>query len=433
MSDAQGGVATGSGGNAFAGAAGAASAGGSGSDGSGGTGGSGETGGSGTREPPSFVGYTGNAASKTGVKGRVNIGHEFTVTASGIRVLSLGVWDAGADGLTEAHTVTLFSLPALGLNPGAGAVPVQGGSVSVPAGTVAALDSGFRFADLASQIELEPGKYAVVAYGMNSAGDGYGDGGGVPYTGSGISDGGYSPYELSSALSPAFPNSGDQLGHATASFRASSSLPLFTRIMPLGASITDGLHGTDAGYRGPLYALLNEAHYASQFVGSSIDNVGSLPPDQRHHEGHSGFLIQGVQDNIGKWLGPTGSTADLVLLLVGTNDVYFNSDADLANAGKRMSTLLATICDKDKGLLPKARVIVAQLPPLKDSRLEEREEGYNAMLLQVVADHAKLGEKVSTVDMHSALTLEDLYTDGEHPVDSGYIKMAHVWFKAIVP
>ncbi len=415
-------------GSGGAGGGGPGSAGGAGgiasSGGAAGVGGSG--GGAGS---PVFVAYTSSSASKTTSKGKVNIGQELTVAAGGARVRDLGVWDAGANGLAEAHVVTLFALDKLGLNPGAGATPVPDGSVTVPAGTGAPLEGGFRFAALPKAVDLPAGKYAVIAYGMSDTKDPYGEGGNVPYSGTGMSDGGFSPFQVVDAASPAFPTGGDQKPHASTSLRFTSPEPAFLRILPLGASITDGAHGTDAGYRGPLYALLNAAHYRSQFVGSMSDNPGSLPADQRHHEGHSGYLIRGLQDNLNTWLGPSGSSAGLVLLLVGTNDIVFNSD--LANAGKRMSKLLTTLCDKSTGLLPKARVIVAQLPPLKPADWAMREVLYNAAVVQAVAEHAKLGENVSTVDMHSALTLDDLFTDGEHPVDSGYVKMAHVWFDAI--
>jgi hypothetical protein len=48
----------------------------------------------------------------------------------------------------------------------------------------------------------------------------------------------------------------------------------------------------------------------------------------------------------------------------------------------------------------------------------------------VVAIHQALGENVSLVDMHSAISLSDM-VDKLHPNDSGSSKMAQVWFHAI--
>jgi hypothetical protein len=106
----------------------------------------------------------GSAANNPGL----NIGHKFTVTSTNIQIQSLGVFDYGANGLNQAHTVTLFS------NQTALA------SLTVPAGTNAPLVRYFRYAALPSPLTLQPGTYAVVAYQMNGAtgnSDSYGDAG----------------------------------------------------------------------------------------------------------------------------------------------------------------------------------------------------------------------------------------------------------------
>ncbi len=104
----------------------------------------------------------GGAANNSGL----NIGQSFTVASTNIQVLSLGVYDFGADGLKAAHDVILFS------NQTALA------SVTVPAGTTASLKNGFRYMTLASPLILSAGTYSVVAYQMNGTAnnsDGYGD------------------------------------------------------------------------------------------------------------------------------------------------------------------------------------------------------------------------------------------------------------------
>ena len=98
------------------------------------------------------------------------------------------------------------------------------------------------------------------------------------------------------------------------------------RIMPMGDSITYGSHSAaTAGYRGPLYTLLTEAGYTNfKFVGTATDTPGTLPSDQQHHEGHSGWVIQ---KNNGKGMFeylPTSFSTILgphvILLHLGTND-----------------------------------------------------------------------------------------------------------------
>jgi lysophospholipase L1-like esterase len=213
------------------------------------------------------------------------------------------------------------------------------------------------------------------------------------------------------------------------------------KIMPLGDSITEGV--VAGGYRLPLYNLLTAAGDSVQFVGSQTINPGSLPADQTHHEGHGGYVIagypipagggnrKGITENIGTWLGPTGADPDVILLMIGTNDVYFNPHDHLAaTAPDRLSDLISRISSKTTGLKPNAALIVAQVTPdaLSDASLTR---AYNAGVASVVANHRALGENVSMVNMYSALDPKTDFVDGEHPNAGGCNKMAAVWFDGI--
>jgi PEP-CTERM motif len=161
--------------------------------------------------------YTGLGATAGGATGNLNIGREFSVTGDGITISALGVFDFGSDGLVNSHVVTLFSIGSLGANPPA--TPITGGSVTIPAGTGATLDSGMRFENLAGSIYLPAGDYSVIAYGLNSAGgDPYGDNGGLP-SGGNITHFGFDPYQFTANVSPAFPTGGDGNNHSSASFQ----------------------------------------------------------------------------------------------------------------------------------------------------------------------------------------------------------------------
>jgi lysophospholipase L1-like esterase len=430
------GVAGGAGTPAVGGSNGGSSPGGSDSGGTAGSGGSsggtaGSTAGAGGAALQTFLlpAFTGSAAKPSANTGTRNAGHEFTVTGAGVVVRDLGVWDNGANGLVAAHAVTLFSLDKVGA--GAKGTPVAGGSVTVPAGTTAALEAGYRFAPLAAPVTLAAGTYAVVAYGLN-ADDLPGDGGGLPLPVTGVADANFDAYEFIATASPAFPSGGDQNTHANASFRYESKVrPL--RIMPLGASITDGYLGTMAGYRGPLKKLLDDAKVTFQFVGSWTDNPGTvpLPREQQHHEGHSGYVIEagtsgrsGIYNFRNEWLGPSGSHADVFLIIIGTNDV--DLDYKLDTAADRLDALVTSILE----LQPKAKVILAQLPPINDAAEDVRCVIYNKAVASTVAAHQAKGEAVSTVDLHSAITTAEL-ADKLHPSDVGYGKVAKVFFDAI--
>ena len=218
---------------------------------------------------------------------------------------------------------------------------------------------------------------------------------------------------------------------------ASPCLAAVVTIMPLGDSITSG-QGAPGGYRLPLYNLLIGAGISIQFVGSDVSNGGTLPTSQIHHEGHSGFMIAGgttprgyyagLTEHINTWLGPAGVDPDIILVMIGTNDVYL--DYQRATAPDRLSNLISMISNKTTGLKPNAQLIVAQVTHdnFVDSSLTQT---YNAGVAAVVANHRALGENVSLVDMYSALNPSTDFSDGEHPNQSGYNKMANVWFQGI--
>src|SRR5206468_972392 len=101
----------------------------------------------------------------------------------------------------------------------ASVTPIVGGGVTVPAGTAAPLDSGFRFTSLSSGVFLAPGNYSVVVYGLNvSGGDPFGNGGGFPANGN-VTDIRFDPFQFTANTSPSYPTQGDTNNHSSASFR----------------------------------------------------------------------------------------------------------------------------------------------------------------------------------------------------------------------
>ncbi len=395
---------------------------------------------------PTYVlpAYVSDGATPSVIPGVRNAGKEFSVVGTGVRVRDLGIWDDRGNGLRNEHTVTLFALERFGSPQGE---PVPGGSTTIPRGTIAPLEAGYRYAPLPATIELSPGKYAVVAFGLDTL-DPPADGGGIPLAITGVADANFDPFQFIDAASPAFPATGDANEHANASFRYESPVkPL--RILSLGGSITNGVKGTLAGYRGPLKNLLDAAGIAFQYVGSKVDNPGTLPREQRHHDGHPQFLIaspdaagrDGLADPDGKntsqpglydsrvqLLGPTGSQADLILIVIGTDDV--DQDNQLDTAGNRLDALVTAILDPAIGLQPNAKVILAQIPPFKDPAADQRCVAYNEALRSVAQAHQDQSQAIITVDLHSALATADL-ADNTRPNDAGYAKIAKVFFDAI--
>lgn len=208
-----------------------------------------------------------------------------------------------------------------------------------------------------------------------------------------------------------------------------------TKIMPLGASTVFGQGGANAGFRGYLHDMLKNAGVSFQYVGNSTENPGNLPAGQTHQEGHPGYVItagtsgrSGITDNLPNWIGPTKVQPDVILLLIGTNDVDLNYD--LAHAKDRMSNLVSMVSNKSTGLAPNAKLIVGQVQPIGEAAADARAVTYNEAIARVVSEHRAAGENVRIADMHSAVTPADL-ADKLHPNENGYRNMAQVWFNAI--
>jgi lysophospholipase L1-like esterase len=383
---------------------------------------------------PRIVAYTGSGALR-GVAaddGPLDIGHQFTVSHEDLVVEQLGVWDEAADGLARPHTLALFSLDQLGAD--AIATPLPEGSVVVPAGTTAQLEDGFRFAALERPLGLPPGHYALIAFDMD-ADDPYGNGGTPPVPASGLVHGSFEPFEFTSAADFAYPASGNESLKSSVSMRFSTGEPPPLRIMPLGDSITFGFNSAHGGYRATLAGLLEEAGVSFQFVGSLVTNPGALPLEQTHHEGRRGYVIRsgssgwdGLHDQAPDFLGPSGARPDVILLMIGTNDVRL--DYQHASAEARLDDFVTLLMDGESGLAPHARLLVAQLTPFADPAKDAQVRTFNEGVARVVAKHQAAGRMVELVDMHGALGVGDL-SDALHPNEAGYRKLAAEWFDAL--
>ncbi len=203
---------------------------------------------------------------------------------------------------------------------------------------------------------------------------------------------------------------------------AVSAAPVL-RVLPVGDSITEGIP-IPGGYRAPLYQLMTNAGYNLDFIGTQSDNSAPSLPDP-NHEGNGGYTIDQVAAGMPGWAESIGDP-DVILLLIGTND-YGDSD-DTPDAIERLDLLISELAE----LWPKARIVVANLlfrTEDPDANLAIQQT-FNPYVPGVVADHAALGQLVYFLDMQSALGASDL-SDGLHPNQTGYNKMATNWFGAI--
>ncbi|MET9416171.1 FG-GAP-like repeat-containing protein [Streptomyces klenkii] len=185
--------------------------------------------------------------------------------------------------------------------------------------------------------------------------------------------------------------------------------------MPLGDSITRGVgSSTGAGYRADLRNQLTPHAGAVQFVGS-------VTTDGAQHEGHSGWQIEDLAENIDGWLSV--SRPNVVLLNIGTNDMDLGTD--VAGAPARLGALVDRITDA----APDVTVLVSSIVPNANADRNKRVVAYNAAIPQLVAERRGKGLHVGFVDMN-AVTTGDL-ADRLHPNDAGFAKMAGAFTKGV--
>jgi lysophospholipase L1-like esterase len=200
-------------------------------------------------------------------------------------------------------------------------------------------------------------------------------------------------------------------------------VPSGIRIMPLGDSITFGERSSSGGgYRLPLWDEFAAAHLHVTFVGSINSGPNSLPDTA--NEGHPGWRIDQISTHVVAWLGKY--QPQIILLQIGTNDIIQNYH--VATAPQRLQSLLVLIT----ATLPDASVIVAQVTPLGNPRLNAEIIAYNHTIPAIVSRLRIQGRHVRYVDMYDALPRSDL-RDRIHPDDQGYALMAAAWYNALQP
>ena len=201
------------------------------------------------------------------------------------------------------------------------------------------------------------------------------------------------------------------------------------RIMPLGDSITAGAGWDGGGYRAVLREKLVAAGYDVDYVGTQVGNYGSLiDSGDIQHEGHGGWKVQDLTDSFGTWSMQIDAP-HLILLKIGTNN--FMQDQDL------VMEQTCTLLDEIKRTQPSAHVIVATLISIMNDMngtlgdYDSWVRQHNALLAAEIERRAAAGDKVSLVDMYTAVPIPSGYSDIVHPNETGYRAMADAWFEAI--
>ena len=214
------------------------------------------------------------------------------------------------------------------------------------------------------------------------------------------------------------------------------SLSLFAtdpvRIMPLGDSITDGTdaaHTTAAekiAYRGSLWTKLSSGGYSVDFVGSQAsgsDYHSTDPTFDIEHEGYTSETADKIASEVHGYLST--NHADIVLLHIGTNDLTPDGD----NTDQTVTYVEQILINIDI-YSTDTKVILALIIDRKSSDPETI--SFNAKLKTMAQTRIDNGDDIIIVDMeHDAgIGAADMY-DELHPNDTGYAKMADLWYSAL--
>ncbi len=197
-----------------------------------------------------------------------------------------------------------------------------------------------------------------------------------------------------------------------------------TRIMPLGDSIT----GSPGCWRALLWDRLQTTGY------TNIDFVGTLGPQgcgipyDGDNEGHGGILATNMadQNQLPPWLAATNP--DIVLMHLGTNDVWSN---------RAPSVIIAAfdkLVDQMRANNPNIKILVAKIIPMNPPTCPEcaqRTIDFNNAIPAWVAGKTTGQSPITIVDQWTGFNTATDTGDGVHPNAAGDQKMSDKWYPAL--
>lgn len=219
------------------------------------------------------------------------------------------------------------------------------------------------------------------------------------------------------------------------------------RVMPLGDSITRGKGGSS--WRHHLRNLLKAEGIRIQYVGSSPHAPNFNEPWSDHylalqqaldynveHEGWGGLKIHELTRLMGHESYPDftieelleKNPADLILLMIGSNDFKDNYETD--TAWQRLNRLVKMIVG-----ISDATLLVASILPIfieVDPVDSEKIRDYNTRIVEIIGACRSKGCQIGFVDMYPHFRKKEMLGDGLHPNIYGDQKIAKIWSQSII-
>jgi lysophospholipase L1-like esterase len=210
------------------------------------------------------------------------------------------------------------------------------------------------------------------------------------------------------------------------------------KIMPVGDSITFG-EGERGGYRKYLYSALTQKGYKIDMVGPEGSNSASANGIQYddNNAGYSGFQIKEIP-GWGQQQGGEGSLynklksknavkqsqPDIILLIIGTNDMTANRSMD-ACANDLRALLDYMLADMPANSI----IFMGSIPEFTAyGGNAQRIANYNGTVKKVADEYANKGKNVRFADVHGCLNgMSDIGSDRLHPSGNGYKKIGNFW------
>lgn len=209
------------------------------------------------------------------------------------------------------------------------------------------------------------------------------------------------------------------------------------RLLAMGDSITCGSDDFQGGYRSVLEALLEQRGVHFEMVGSMRGNSQGMKFPW--HEGHPGFRIEHLRVGHASdhsRCAPVAETLerfapDCVLLLVGTNNLYFDQPEHAYEEwGRLVSSITETGCYPKVlagtllPILPGPKPWGSVIPQDVGIRLQR----FNALIREGAASLQLNGVRGRVLDMHTTVqSSSDLGPDGVHPTSTVMRRMAERW------